>query len=158
MGSAGGVPFVSAVDVDLSDPRALRVSICRGKVLKCVCVPKVGRGTCFSGSNFIIRASSSAIPNIPYVSNVDYSGMILCRGLPVGRAVLGSVLRLARKLGERSLIPSSISCNTRGTPMTGCNGIDIVVNSAAGLAHGVRELGTVVPSLRKRSNALRLRD
>lgn len=144
----GDVPFVDTMEVTLKDPHTLYVSVYEKGILGCFYIDAIGQNAYFDKDGFVVETSTEQIPDVPKVTGISCSQVVLYEKLPLEQAqVLGELLNLTQLLKKYDLLPQEIHYDMDLKPVLTYGGIRIVVGSEEYLTQKVVRLSAILPQL-----------
>lgn len=153
----GDVPFVDTVEVTLTDPHTLHVTVYEKGILGCFYIESIGQNAYFDKDGFVVETSAEEIPGVPKVTGITCTEVVLYEKLPLEQEqVLGELLSLTQILKKYDLLPQEIHYDRNLEPTLTYGGNRVVVGSEEYLTQKVVRLSTILPQLSGMSGTLHL--
>lgn len=144
----GEVPFVDAMEISLDDPHTLRIKVYEKGILGYLYIPVLGQNAYFDKDGFVIETSSKLIPNVPKVTGVKCSEVILYEKLPLeDESVLRLLLNLTQTLKKYELEPDEIAFDEKDGAVVYYGDVCVIVGEEAHLSQKIIRLSHILPQL-----------
>ena len=106
----GEVPFVDAMEVSLDNPHTVRIKVYEKGILGYLYLPLLGQNVYFDKDGFVVETSTNIIPDVPKVTGINCSEVVLYEKLPLeDESVLRLLLNLTQTLKKYDLEPDEIA-------------------------------------------------
>ena len=153
----GDVPFVDTVEVTLTDPHTLHVTVYEKGILGCLYIESIGQNAYFDKDGFVVETSVEEIPGVPKVTGITCTEVVLYKKLALEQEqVLGELLSLSQILKKYDLLPQEIHYDGSLEPTLTYDGNRVVVGSEEYLTQKVERLASILPQLSGQSGTLHL--
>ena len=153
----GEVPFVDAMEISLDDPHTIRVKVYEKGILGYLYIPVLGQNAYFDKDGFVIETSSKLIPDVPKVTGVRCSEVILYEKLPLeDESILRMLLNLTQTLKKYELEPDEIAFDEKDGAVVYYGDIRVIVGEEAHLSQKIIRLSHILPQLSGMKGTLHL--
>jgi cell division protein FtsQ len=153
----GEVPFVDSMEVSLDNPHTVHVFVYEKGMIGCLPISSIGQYAYFDKDGFVVETSSSEIPDVPKVTGIDCSEVVLYEQLPLENdSVLTSLLGLTQTLDKYNLSPGEIHYDSALEPTLYFDGVEVVMGGDDYLTQKIVRLSVILPQLSGLSGTLHL--
>lgn len=153
----GEVPFVDTMEISLDGPHTIKISVYEKGILGSFYIDSIGQNAYFDKDGFVVETSSDVIDDVPRITGIVCSEVVLYEQLPLEDAgILKQLLSLTRTLEKYNLQPEEIHYDDSLQPTLTYEGIQVIIGSDSFLAQKVVRLSAILPELSGLSGTLHL--
>ena len=153
----GDVPFVDTMEVTLTDPHTLHVTVYEKGILGCLYIESIGQNAYFDKDGFVVETSVEEIPGVPKVTGITCAQVVLYEKLPIEQEqILRELLNLTQTLKKYELLPQEIHYDMNLQPTLTYYNTRVVIGSEEYLTQKVVRLSAILPQLSGLSGTLYL--
>ncbi len=145
---AGDVPFLDTIEVVLSSPHTIHISVYEKGILGCFYIDTIGQYAYFDKDGFVVETSAEEIFGIPVITGIECEEVVLYEQLPLEQEeVFDKLLDLTQLLEKYDLLPQEIHYDDRLEPTLTYYDTKVVVGSEEYLTQKVARLSAIMPQL-----------
>jgi cell division protein FtsQ len=144
------------MEVTLSGPHTLRVKVYEKDVIGSLYISSIGQYAYFDKDGFVVETSSDAIKDVPTVTGVSCSEVVLYEQLPIEDGVLYNLLNLTQALKKYDLDPDEIEYDSDINATLYFDGVDVIVGNDDYITQKITRLSVILPQLYGLSGTLHL--
>lgn len=142
------VPFLDMIEVSLSNPYTLQISVYEKGILGCFYIDMVGQYAYFDKDGFVVETSTEEIAGVPIITGVKCDEVVLHERLPLEQEkVLDKLLSLTQMLKKYELLPQEIHYDKALEPTLIYDDTEVVVGSDDYLTQKIARLSAIMPQL-----------
>lgn len=151
------VPFLDMIEVTLSDPHTLLVSVYEKGILGCFYIESIGQYAYFDKDGFVVETSTEEIPDVPIITGIACEKVVLYEQLELEQSqVLSNLLNLTQILKKYDLLPQEVHYDKSLKPTLTYYDTKVIVGSDEYLTQKVARLSVIMPQLAGLSGTLYL--
>ncbi len=151
------VPFVDTMEVSLEDVHTIRISVYEKEILGSFYIESIGQNAYFDKDGFVVETSTDTIEDVPKITGISCSEVVLYEKLPLeDEDLLTSLLALTQTLKKYELLPMEIQYDAKLEPTLIYDDIQVVVGSEDYLSQKIVRLSGILPQLSGMSGTLYL--
>ena len=144
----GEVPFVDDMEISLDNPHTLRVKVYEKGILGYLYIPVLGQNVYFDKDGFVVETSTNLIPNVPKVTGINCSDVVLYEKLPLeDESILRLLLNLTQTLKKYEIEPDKIAFDDKEGAVVYYGGIRVIVGTEENLSQKIIKLDAVLQKL-----------
>ena len=144
----GEVPFVDAMEISLDDPHTVRIKVYEKGILGYLYIPILGQNAYFDKDGFVVETSNNIIPDVPKVTGVHCSEVVLYEKLPLeDESILRLLLNLTQTLKKYELEPDEIAFDEKEGAIVYYGDIRVIVGDEEKLSQKIIRLSHILPRL-----------
>lgn len=150
------IPFVDTMEISLSNPHTLNISVYEKGIMGYVYISSIGENAYFDKDGIVVETSSRIIENTPKIEGISCSEVVLYEKLPIDSSILRGLLVLTQSLKRNDLVPDSIMYGVTNAPVITYGNIRISIGSTDELTQKVERISKILPSLEGMRGTLHL--
>ena len=151
------VPFIDTMEITLKSPNTVHVKVYEKGMLGYVYMDSIGKNIYFDKDGFVVEMSSKKIKNVPKVTGLTCSKVLLYEQLQLDqKGVLKGLLALTNMLKKFSLEPDKIAYESGGNYVLYFKKITVQIGDGAHLEDKVARLQTILSKLEGKKGVLHL--
>ncbi len=144
----GEVPFVDDMEVSLDDPHTVRIKVYEKGILGYLYIPVLGQNAYFDKDGFVVETSTNIIPDVPKVTGISCSEVVLYEKLPLeDESILRLLLNLTQTLKKYELEPDEIAFDEEIGAIVYYGDICAIVGDEENLSQKVIKLSAILQKL-----------
>lgn len=144
----GEVPFVDAMEVSLDNPHTVRIKVYEKGILGYLYIPILGQNAYFDKDGFVVETSTNIIPDVPKVTGVSCSEVVLYEKLPLeDESILRLLLNLTQTLKKYELEPDEIAFDEKEGAIVYYGSIRAIVGDEENLSQKIIRLSEILQDL-----------
>lgn len=144
----GEVPFIDAMEVSLDNPHTVRIKVYEKGILGYLYIPTLGQNVYFDKDGFVVETSTNLIPDVPKVTGISCSEVVLYEKLPLkDESILRLLLNLTQTLKKYELEPDEIAFDEKGSATVYYGNIRVIVGDEENLSQKIIKLSAVLEKL-----------
>lgn len=146
--NVGDVPFVDTMEISLDDPHTVHVRVYEKGILGCFYIDAIGQYAYFDKDGFVVETSAEERPDVPKITGVACSEVILYEKLPLeNEELLRCLLNLTQILKKYDLLPEEIHYNEEKESVISYGGVRVVIGTDDYLTQKVARISSILPQL-----------
>lgn len=144
----GEVPFVDEMEISLDDPHTVHIKVYEKGILGYLYIPILGQNVYFDKDGFVVETSTNIIPDVPKVTGISCSEVVLYEKLPLeDESILRLLLNLTQTLKKYELEPDEIAFDKEAGAIVYYGAIRVIVGDEENLAQKIIHLSAILPKL-----------
>ena len=144
----GEVPFVDEMEVSLDNPHTLRIKVYEKAILGYLYIPILGQNAYFDKDGFVLETSTNIIPDVPKITGLSCSEVVLYEKLPLeDESVLRFLLNLTQTLKKYDLVPNEITFDKEEGAIVYYGDIRTIIGDEEYLSQKVIRLSEILQEL-----------
>lgn len=153
----GEVPFVDTIEVSLDNPHTVHIRVYEKGILGYLYIPLLGQNAYFDKDGFVVETSSNIISDVPKVTGVSCSEVILYEKLPLeDESILRMLLNLTQILKKYELVPDEIAFDKKEGVIVYYGNVRVMIGEEEYLSQKIVRLVQILPKLEGMSGTLHL--
>lgn len=153
----GEVPFVDTMEVSLLNPHTIKVTVYEKGILGSFYIETIGQNAYFDKDGFVVETSADMIDDVPKVTGITCSEVVLYEQLPLENdEILKKLLNLTQTLKKYDILPESIHYDANLKPTLLYDDILVIVGSEDYLTQKAIRLAAILPELSGLTGTLHL--
>ena len=153
----GEVPFVDDMEISLDDPHTVRIKVYEKGILGYLYIPIIGQNAYFDKDGFVVETSLKVIPNVPKITGVKCSQVVLYEKLQLeDEGIFRFLLNLTQTLKKYDLEPNEIDFDLNENANIHYGDIHVIVGDEENLSQKIIRLSHILPQLKGLSGTLHL--
>lgn len=144
----GEVPFVDAMEVSLDNPHTVRIKVYEKGILGYLYLPLLGQNVYFDKDGFVVETSTNIIPDVPKVTGINCSEVVLYEKLPLeDESVLRLLLNLTQTLKKYDLEPDEIAFDAEEGAIVYYDNVRVIIGEEDNLSQKIINLAAVLQKM-----------
>ena len=149
------VPFIDSMEVSMGIPHTIKIKVYEKGMLGYVYIDSIAQNAYFDKDGIVVETSQRVIEDVPKITGLDVSEVVLYEKLPVDSETLRSLLSLTQTLEKNKLKPDEVNVSD-GNYTIQYGKIKVMFGSIANLPDKVLRLSEIIPKLDGESGVLHL--
>lgn len=153
----GEVPFVDTIEVSLDNPHTVRIKVYEKGILGYLYIPILGQNAYFDKDGFVVETSSNIISDVPKVTGISCSEVVLYEKLPMeDESIFRMLLNLTQTLKKYELVPDEIAFDKKEGVIVYYGSIRVMIGEEDYLSQKIIRLAQILPKLDGMTGTLHL--
>ena len=141
----GEVPFVDEMEISLDDPHTVRIKVYEKGILGYLYIPILGQNAFFDKDGFVVETSTDIISDVPKVTGVNCSEVVLYEKLALeDDGSFRLLLNLTQTLKKYDLEPDEISFDEQEGAMVYYGDIRVIIGDDENLSQKISRLSKIL--------------
>lgn len=153
----GEVAFVDDMEVTLDSPDTLHIKVYEKGILGYLYIPILGQNAYFDKDGFVVETSARVIDNVPKITGLRCSQVVLYEKLQLGEErIIRFLLNLTQTLKKYELEPDEIAFDENKNASIYYGSIRVIIGDEQNISQKVMRISHILPQLNGLSGTLHL--
>lgn len=153
---AEGLPFIDAMEVKMTNPQSLTITVYEKGMMGYLYVPALMENVYFDKDGFVVETSKRVIQDIPRIEGISCEEIVLYEQLPIEEQLLRQLLTLTQSLKREDLEPDSINYSVENEPILYYGKVAVRLGTMENLTLKVEHLSKILPSIKDMAGVLHM--